>query len=96
MRKITMVLGAAALVAFASCKKEEKEINVDGTTVDTTIVVHETEPAPAPDTVVVAPAESDGTSVNVNSDGVHVDTKSGDKKTTINMSKDGAGVEVKK
>ena len=95
MKKVALVFGAAAFLAFASCKKEEKEVNVDSTGVDTTVVVHEHDaPSPSKDTIVVE--EPDGTSVNINSSGVSVDSKDGTKKTNINVSKDGAGVEVKK
>ncbi|HEY0091718.1 MAG TPA: hypothetical protein VGB43_04445 [Flavobacterium sp.] len=98
MKRFTMVLGAAALIAFASCKKEDKEVDITTTTPDTTVIVHEEAPAPEPETetVVTEPAETNGTSVDVNADGIHVDTKSGTSKTTVNMGKDGAGVEVKK
>jgi hypothetical protein len=97
MKKATLLFGALSLMALVSCKKEEKEVDVDAPAADTTIVVHETAPAPVTtDTVVVKPEESDGTSVKINSDGLDINSKDGTKKTSVNVSKDNAGVEIKK
>lgn len=85
-------------MAMVSCKKEEKQVDIVSPGTDTTVVVHETMPAPAAekDTVVVKPEESDGTSVSVDANGVNVNSKDGTKKTTVNVTKDKAGVEIKK
>jgi uncharacterized lipoprotein YajG len=85
MKKFTLLMGAAAMLAFASCKKEEKttEITTEPAAPDTE-VVHETTVLPA-DTVVVKNEESDGTSVDVSKDGVNIDSKNGEKKTSVNV-----------
>ncbi|HEX9979097.1 MAG TPA: hypothetical protein VGB50_00870 [Flavobacterium sp.] len=94
MKKITILLGALALTAFVSCKNEEKTetTTVEPVAHDTTVVVHETETVPVQD----AEEEQDGTSVSVDSDGMKVDSKSGEKKTDVNVSDDGAAVEIKR
>ena len=96
MKKFTLLFATAAMITFASCKKEVT-IESDGTATDTTVVIDEVAPpVNTTDTIVVKQEESDGTSINVNSGGVSVDSKDGTKKTTVNMTKDGAGVEIKK
>ncbi|HLA56489.1 MAG TPA: hypothetical protein VK623_10335 [Flavobacterium sp.] len=96
MKKTTLLLGAMAMIAFASCKKETTSTDVVAPATDTTVVIHDVAPAPPADTVTVKTEESDGTSVSVDANGVDVKSKDGTKKTTVNVSKDNAGVEVKK
>ncbi|MGV9004955.1 hypothetical protein [Flavobacterium sp.] len=90
MKKVTFILASVAMVFFASCKEETQK------TTEKTIVVEkpvEAEPAPAP---VEVTTESDGTSVNVNKDGVEFSTKDGKKKTEIEVKDGGGNVTIKK
>lgn len=89
------LLTFALILALASCKKEEKEVTIEGGA-DTTVVVNQTVPAPETVTDTVIVEDKDGTSVNISSDGVNVDSKDGTNKTSVNVTKDGAGVEIKK
>ena len=77
-------MSAVASIAFASCEKKTttSETTVEPTT--ETEVVHETTVA-TPDTVVVKNEETDGTNVNVSSDGIKVDSKDADKKTNVEV-----------
>ncbi len=89
MKKAFILCGA--LLLLTACKKEEKEI--ESTTVTETVsdtVVREVAPPPPAE---IEP-ESDGTSISIGSDGVSVDSKDGKKKTTVNVSKDNADVEI--
>ena len=97
MKKITLLCGALAMMAMVSCKNEEKTTVIEDGSADTTIVEdREVDVIQQTDTIVVEKQNPDGTSVNVNSGGVSVDSKDGSKSTTVNVTKDGAGLEVKK
>jgi hypothetical protein len=83
MKKI--LLSAVAVLQMIAC--EHKEKTVESTDTD---VVKETEVIETPstrDTVVkeVHDENPDGTSVNVSADGVGVSSKSGEKKTEVNI-----------
>lgn len=80
MKKSILLLGAVAMIAFASCDKKVEKTETTTTTIDTVVVPEEPTPA---DTVVKT--ETDGTSVNVSSDGVNVSSKDGDKKTEVDV-----------
>ncbi|WP_339834900.1 hypothetical protein [uncultured Flavobacterium sp.] len=83
MKKVTLIIASLAVLAFSSCKEEQKEE-------PTTVVVEQ----PAAETQ--ATEESDGTSISVNSDGVEFSTKDGDNKTEVEVN-DGSGtVKVEK
>ena len=58
-----------SITLFVACKQEEKPVEV----IETNTVEKET--VIIKDTVSVAPAETNGTSVKINSNGVEVDTK---------------------
>lgn len=92
MKKITLILGLVSFMAFTSCKKETTE-TVEITTPATETVVEDMPPPPPPpvkDTVV------DGTSININSKGVNIDSQDGSKKTKINVSGGDSSIEIKK
>ena len=104
MKKITLLLGAAAMLTFASCKKEEKTTD-ETMSQDTTAVQTETPmPAeadttssPAKDTVsITKTGKSDETTVTAGKEGVTVKTENGSKTTEVKVSKDNGKVEVKK
>ena len=105
MKKITLLFAAAAMLAFTSCKKDEKK--TDDMAQDSTGVQTET-PAmpeesdttatdsPLKDTIsVVKTGKSDETTVSAGKDGVTVKSENGSKTTTVNVGKDN-NVEVKK
>ncbi len=93
MKKITLALGLMSFIAFTSCKKETTE-TVEITTPATETVTNDMPPPPPPpivkDTVV------EGTSININSKGVKIDSKDGDNKTKINVSGSDSSIEIKK
>ena len=94
MKKITLILGLMSVLSFISCKKETTE-TVEITTPATETVTTDMPPPPPPppivkDTVV------EGTSININSKGVKIDSKDGDNKTKINVSGGDSSIEIKK
>lgn len=72
MKIIKLCVLLFAVTVFVSCKQEEKAPDVE--VIETKTVEKET--VIIKDTVSVAPAEEDGTSVKINSNGIEV--KSGD------------------
>lgn len=93
MKKIVLALNMFALVAMISCKNDTPPPPPPAP--EPQVIVTPPPPPPAPE----APAkekEEDGTTISVGSDGVEVSTKTGDKKTVIDV-KDGKGkIEIKK
>ena len=69
LTKLCVLLFSIAL--FVACKQEEKPAEVE--VIETNTVEKET--VIIKDTVNVAPTETKGTSVKINSDGVEVDSK---------------------
>ena len=97
MKKVFLILGAVSMLTLASCRKEEKEVTTTDISTNDTIVVQNEDPAPPPPPAPEAPAEDpDGTSVSINSDGINVDSKSGDKKTTVKVDGENSSVDVKR
>ena len=89
MKKVTLIVASLAIFAFVSCKENQDEATV--VEKETVIIEKEAAPEAAP-----AVEENDGTSINVNKDGVEFSTKNGDKKTEVEV-KDGSGtVKVEK
>ena len=92
MKKVTFILASVAMVFFASCKEETEKTTEKTIVVEKPAEVEVEEVAPP----VKVEEETDGTSVNVNKDGVEFSTKDSKKKTEIEV-KDGAGnVTIKK
>ncbi|MCY1246174.1 hypothetical protein D3C87_68050 [compost metagenome] len=91
MKKSFIALGAIALLAFASCKEDKKTPDP----VPETPPVENPTPTPSPKTDAEK-QDSDGTTVSVGKDGVQVNTKDGESKTDVNVSKNDASVEIKK
>lgn len=91
MKKSVIALGAVALLAFASCKEDKKIPDP----APETPPVENPAPTPSPKTDTEKHDE-DGTSVSVGKDGVQVNTKDGESKTDVNVSKNDASVEIKK
>ena len=90
MKKVTFILASVAMVFFASCKEETEK------TTEKTIVVEQPAEVEAVTPPVKVDEESDGTSVNVNKDGVEFSTKDGKKKTEIEVKDGGGNVTIKK
>lgn len=89
MKKVLMIAGMAVMLSVASCKdKKEEPVTppppppVENPSAD---------PAPQP----ITQEEKDGTSINVSSDGVQVESKNGENKTDVNLSKDNQNIEIK-
>ena len=94
-----MFLGALALTVLVSCNtKEEKttEIVAPESTTDTLVVKEEAAPTTTTTEVETTTEKADGTSVNVGSDGVSLDTKNGTKSTNVEVKDGGASLEIKK
>lgn len=90
MKKIVLAINMLALVALVSCKEETPPPPPPAA--DPQVIVVPPPPPPAP----VQEDDKDGTSISVGKDGVELSTKSGDKKTVIDV-KDGKGkIEIKK
>jgi hypothetical protein len=89
MKRILIMCSVLA-ITLVSCKKETTEENTtEIVRTDSVTVKQELAPPPPPQ---VEPR--DGTSINVNSDGVNIDSKDGTNKTRVNVSKDNAGLEI--
>jgi hypothetical protein len=87
MKKAILMTGILSMMVLVSCKKEVKTTEVTPVDVDTVEVA-----APPVEEV----ESTDGTSVEMNSDGVKVDTKTGDNATKVEVKDGKAAVEVKK
>lgn len=86
MKKVTLILASLAIFATVSCKDKEEATVVEKETI---VIEKEVDSAPVEE-------ETDGTSINVNKDGVEFSSKDGDKKTEVEV-KDGEGtVKVEK
>ncbi|MFL9829375.1 hypothetical protein ABS764_00800 [Flavobacterium sp. ST-87] len=88
MKKLTMLLGLLTVLTIISCRDKK-----------------ETPPPPPPQAESVpaepVPAaesdkEADGTSVNVGSEGVDIQTKDGKKETNVTVGDGSANLEIKK
>lgn len=85
MNKNVILASVFTTLFLISCGKKEEQ------PADTIIIEQPAEtPAPAEE-----PVEQDGTSLEIGKDGVKINTKDGDKKTTINVSDKDAKVEIK-
>jgi hypothetical protein len=88
MKKLILGMGMLGMVLAVSCKKD--------------VPPPPPPPPPAPAQPMVppppppAPEKQDGTSVNVGSDGVDVQSSDGSRKTGVSVSGGKASVEVKK
>lgn len=87
MKKATLILASTIIMIFASCKEETEK-----TTEKTVVVEKQIEETPA----TKVEDETDGTSVNINKDGVEFSTKDGEKKTEIEVKENGGSVSTKK
>lgn len=80
MKKVTLILATVSFMIFASCQeKTEKE-----TVTEKTIVV-EQEPEALPPPPPPEEVEKDGTTINVNKDGVEFSNKDGKGNTEVNI-----------
>ena len=91
MKKVTLMLGALALTAMISCKKD---VPPPPPPPPVPAELPPPPPPPAPE-VPPAPDEKDGTSVQVGKEGINVSTKNGAKDTEIKVDSKGAKVETK-
>jgi len=86
MNKNVILATVCTTLFLISCGKKEEQ------PADTIIIEQPAEtPTPAPE----EPVEQDGTSLEIGKDGVKINTKDGDKKTTIDVSDKDAKVEIK-
>lgn len=86
MNKNVILASVFTTLFLISCGKKEEQ------PADTIIIEQPAEtPPPAP----AEPVEEDGTSLEVGKDGVKINTKDGDNKTTIEVSDKDAKVEIK-
>ncbi len=88
MKKIILLTGALAMTVLVSCKDNQTDPPPPPEP-----VVHD-EPAPVPPPP--EPEAADGTSIQVGSDGVSLDTKDGTRSTSVDVRDGGAAVEIKK
>lgn len=86
MKKL-MILGAMVALGLVSCKKDAVPAEPAQDTVTT---------PPPPPPVAPEASDNDNTSVSVDSAGVSVSNTNGDNKADVNLSREGAKVEVKK
>ena len=100
MKKTIFIFGAAALLAFASCKKETTEetevITTETPADDQDAMQQDVETTTTTTTTTADTVASDGTSVKVNSSGVDVNSQDGNNKTTVKVSEEGGTLEIKK
>jgi len=89
VKNVTLILASVAVMLFASCKNETEK-----TTEKTVVIEKQVEETPAPIAPVVED-EKDGTSVNINKDGVEFSTKDGKKKTEIEVKENGGSFSTK-
>lgn len=88
MKKNVILAAVFTTLFLISCgKKEEQPAD--------TIIIEQPAPAEAPVDTSAEPVEQDGTSLEVGKDGVKINTKNGDNKTTIDVSDKDAKVEIK-
>ncbi|MDI1255819.1 MAG: hypothetical protein PSV16_06940 [Flavobacterium sp.] len=92
MKKITLMLGAFAMMAMVSCKKD---VPPPPPPPEVPAELPAPPPPPAPE-VPPAVDEKDGTSVEVGKDGINVTTKNGTKSTEVKVDSKGTKVETKK
>ncbi|HBI00857.1 MAG TPA: hypothetical protein PLL09_10205 [Flavobacterium sp.] len=86
MNKNVILASVFTTLFLISCGKKEEQ------PADTIIIEQPSEtPAPAP----AEPVEQDGTSLEIGKDGVKINTKDGDNKTTIDVSDKDAKLEIK-
>ncbi len=100
MKKTIFIFGAAAVLAFASCKKETTEetdvITTEAPAEEVDATATEMESTTTTTTTTTDTVEADGTSIKVGSDGVNVNSKDGDNKTTVKVNEQGGTVDIKK
>jgi hypothetical protein len=87
MKNSILLFAAVITFTFTSCKEKTNEESTD------TVVIEKTS-----ETQVVTPdtTAADGTTINVNKDGVEFSSKDGDKKTAVEVNENGGTVTTKK
>ena len=83
MKKIIFICGALFMLAITSCYQKEESKESTSTTTEKVVV--------SPDT-----GQKDGTTIKLNEQGMSVESKDGSKKTNVSVSKDSAGIEIKR
>lgn len=86
MKKNVILSALFATLFLIACGKKEEQ------TTETVIIEKE---VPAETPAPAEPVEQDGTSLEIGKDGVKINTKDGDSKTTIDVSDKDAKVEIK-
>lgn len=88
MNKNVILASVFTTLFLISCgKKEEKPAD--------TIIIEQPSETETPPPAPAEPVEEDGTSLEIGKDGVKINTKNGDNKTTIDVSDKDAKVEIK-
>ena len=86
MNKNVILATVFTALFLMSCGKKEE-------TTSETVIIEKEVPAETP--APAEPVEQDGTSLEIGKDGVKINTKNGDNKTTIDVSDKDAKVQIK-
>ncbi|MBY8962284.1 hypothetical protein KJK34_05920 [Flavobacterium sp. D11R37] len=95
MRKMMMLSGAIAALLLASCKDKKEEPEMPATPPPVENPAPPATPEPTVNTTVPVEEDNDGTSVNINEDGVSVQNKNGDKENNVTISRDKKEIQIK-
>ena len=93
MKKLIAISGVLAITLLASCKDNKEEREMPATPPPVEDPAPPARPAPTTNTTVTTTTttteeDPNGTSVNVNPDGVSVRNKDGDKENNVTISRD--------
>ncbi len=93
MKNQILIIASVAMISIISCKQPESQ------NTEKTVIIEkstENEIVKTPETPVTpATPENEGTTLNIDKDGVEFSTKNGVKKTQIDVNENGAAVSTK-
>jgi hypothetical protein len=89
-----MLSGVVAALLLASCKDKKEEPEVPVTPPPVENPAPPATPEPTVNTTVPAEEDNDGTSVNINENGVSVQNKNGNKENNVTISSDKKEIKI--